>query len=400
MESMGQILRTGAENANVVRSGHGNGRVIAVVASFTPSLTIFRLELLKRLLAGGYRVVALAPERDARVEQQLTAIGVEFIPIPMERTGLNPFKDLRTLWSLRQHLKRLQPDIILPYTMKPIIYTGIAARTLGIKERYFLVTGLGHVFSEAARISPKSRLLQRICIWLYRTAFHGAKAVFVYNDADFEDIRSHRLVQDPSSVTMVPGSGVDLDHFSFSRPPQGPPVFLMVARLLRDKGVVEYVEAARQVRQVLPEARFQLLGHFDSNPTAISREEIDGWVQEGVLDYLGTADDVRPYLARSSIFVLPSYYREGIPRSILEALATGRPIITTDLPGCRDTVQPGVNGFAIKPRDVTDLARAMIDLGADPGMIATMGEASRRVAEAKFDVHAVNRLLLERMRLE
>ncbi|PDT83859.1 glycosyltransferase family 1 protein [Sinorhizobium sp. BJ1] len=374
-------------------------RVIAVVASLAASLTIFRLELLKRLVCAGHDVIAFAPEHDPRVEQALADIGVRFIRIPMARTGLNPLEDIRTFWSLRQHLKRLKPDMILPYTMKPIIYAGIAARTLGIKERCFLVTGLGHVFSDVGGRSFKALAIRHLCVRLYRLAFKRARVVFVYNDADAEDIRRYRMLPDALTPTMVPGSGVDLEHFAFARAAPGGPVFLMIARLLRDKGVVEYVEAARIVRRTFPDARFQLLGHFDSNPTAISRQEINDWVGEGVLEYLGTTDDVRPYLAACNVFVLPSYYREGIPRSILEALAVGRPVITTNLPGCRDTVQPGVNGMTVKPLDVAALADAMASFARDPDLAEKMGRRSRELAETRFDVHMINRILFAGMGL-
>ncbi|PDT46694.1 glycosyltransferase family 1 protein [Sinorhizobium fredii] len=374
-------------------------RVIAVVASLTASLTIFRLELLKRLAGAGHEVIAFAPDHDARVERALAEIGVRFIRIPMGRTGLNPLEDIRTFWSLRQHFKRLKPDMILPYTMKPIIYAGIAARTLGIKERCFLVTGLGHVFSEANGRSFKALAIRHLCIRLYRLACKRARVVFVYNDADADDIRRYRILPDDLTPTMVPGSGVDLEHFAFARAARGGPVFLMIARLLRDKGVVEYVEAAKIVRRTFPDARFQLLGHFDSNPTAISRELINKWVSEGILEYLGTTNDVRPYLAACNVFVLPSYYREGIPRSILEALAVGRPVITTDLPGCRDTVQPGVNGMTVKPFDVVALADAMASFARDPDLADKMGRCSRELAENKFDVHMINRILFAGMGL-
>ncbi|ACP22649.1 probable glycosyl transferase (plasmid) [Sinorhizobium fredii NGR234] len=374
-------------------------RVIAVVASLTASLTIFRLELLKRLVGAGHEVIAFAPEQDPRVEQALTEIGVRFIRIPMVRTGLNPLEDIRTFWSLRRHFKRLKPDMVLPYTMKPIIYAGIAARTLGIREQCFLVTGLGHIFSETGGRSFKALAIRHLCVRLYRLAFKRARVVFVYNDADAEDIRRYRMLPDALTPTMVPGSGVDLEHFAFARAAPGGPVFLMVARLLRDKGVVEYVEAARIVRRIFPDARFQLLGHFDSNPTAISRQEINGWVGEGILEYLGTTDDVRPYLAACNVFVLPSYYREGIPRSILEALAVGRPVITTDLPGCRDTVQPGVNGMTVKPLDVAALADAMTSFARDPDLAEKMGRRSRELAESRFDVHMINRILFAGMGL-
>ncbi|WP_026187121.1 glycosyltransferase family 4 protein [Ensifer sp. BR816] len=374
-------------------------RVIAIVASLTASLIIFRLELLKRLAGAGHDVIAFAPEHDPQVEQALAEIGVRFVRIPMARTGLNPIEDIRTFWSLRQHFKRLKPDMILPYTMKPIIYAGIAARTLGIEERCFLVTGLGHVFSEAGGRSFKALAIRHMCVRLYRSAFKRARVVFVYNDADAEDIRRYRMLQDAASPTMVHGSGVDLEHFAFAQATREGPVFLMIARLLRDKGVVEYIQAARIVRRTFPDARFQLLGHFDSNPTAISREEINDWVSEGILDYLGTTKDVRPYLAACNVFVLPSYYREGIPRSILEALAVGRPIITTDLPGCRDTVEPGVNGITVKPLDVIALADAMASFARDPDLAENMGRRSRELAENKFDVHMINRVLLAGMGL-
>ncbi|WFU51026.1 glycosyltransferase family 4 protein [Sinorhizobium terangae] len=374
-------------------------RVIAVVASLTASLVIFRLELLRRMVAAGHDVIAFAPENDQRVERELAEIGVRFVRIPMARTGLNPLEDIRTFWSLRQHFKRLKPDMVLPYTMKPIIYAGLAARTLGIKERCFLVTGLGHVFSDAGGRSFKALAVRQLCVRLYRSALKRARVVFVYNDADAEDIRRYRMLGDGISPTMISGSGVDLKHFAYARAPRGGPVFLMIARLLRDKGVVEYIEAARIVRRTFPEARFQLLGHFDCNPTAISREEIEGWVGEGILEYLGTTNDVRPCLSACNVFVLPSYYREGIPRSILEALAIGRPVITTDLPGCRDTVQPGVNGMTVKPLDIVALADAMASFARDPDLAEKMGKRSRELAETKFDVHMINRTLFAGMRL-
>ena len=374
-------------------------RLIAVVASYTPSLTNFRLELLKRMVEAGHDVVAFAPEDDETVRADLAAIGVRLITIPMARTGINPLQDVATLAALWRHFRRLRPDMIVPYTMKPIIYGGIAARMAGVAERCFLVTGLGHVFSEAGAATRKGALVRRLSVWLYRFAFAGAKAVFAYNDADVADIRAHRLLRDDSLLTLVSGSGVDLDHYASSKPPSGAPVFLVVARLLKDKGIVDYVEAARLLRQKYPDAEFQLLGHFDPNPAAISRADIEAWVAEGTLNYLGETRDVRPYLAGCTVFVLPSYYREGIPRSILEAMATGRAIITTDLPGCRDTVVPGVNGYLVEPKNPKELAEAMAAFAEQPGLAETMGQKSRELAQSKFDVHAVNRILLQRMEL-
>ncbi|MBL0373282.1 glycosyltransferase family 4 protein [Rhizobium sp. KVB221] len=374
-------------------------RQIAVVASYTPSLTNFRLELLKRMVEAGHAVTAYAPEDDPIVKADLARIGIDFIPLPMARTGLNPLDDLGTLTFLVRAFRKRPPDTVIPYTMKPIIYGGIAARIVGVAHRCFLVTGLGHVFSDAGAATVKGRLVRSISVALYKVAFSGAQVVFAYNDADEADIRRYRMLKDNSLVQLVPGSGVDLEHFGFSEAPVGRPVFLLIARLLKDKGIVDYVQAARLVKEKYPEAEFRLLGHFDPNPAAISREQIQAWVDEGVINYLGETRDVRPYLADCNVFVLPSYYREGIPRSILEALATGRAVITTNLEGCRDTVEDGVNGFLVPPKDPQKLADAMMAFAAEPGLVRKMGLRSRELAKRKFDVHRVNRMLLERMQL-
>ncbi len=389
-----------AEQLHVVRpanSGPRRRRVV-VVASFSPSLTRFRLELLKRMTEAGHEVIALAPEDDSEVSDELAAIGVRFMAIPMARAGINPIEDLQTIGALWRRLRQLRPDAIVPYTMKPIIYGGIAARLAGIGERSFLVTGLGYVFSDMPA-SARHGLVRRLSVWLYRRAFAGARVVFAYNEADVADIIDHRMLGPEVPLVRVAGSGVDLDHYRCSPPPSGPPVFLLVARLLKDKGIHDFVEAARIVRRTMPQAEFRLLGQFDPNPAAISEGEVDGWVREGILTYLGETRDVRPHLAACSVFVLPSYYREGIPRSILEAMSTGRAIITTDMPGCRDTVEPGVNGYLVRREDPQALAAAMLDFIREPSRITAMGERSRELATRKFDVHAVNRLLLVNMGL-
>jgi glycosyltransferase involved in cell wall biosynthesis len=258
---------------------------------------------------------------------------------------------------------------------------------------------LGHVFSEASLKTLKGRTIKRLSVWLYRRAFAGAKAVFVYNDADRSDIIENSLVKDVSIIHHVDGSGVDVDHYAFVPPPMEKPVFLMVARLIRDKGVFEYVQAARRLKRHRPDAEFLLLGPVDPNPAAISPQQVQQWVREGIIDYLGETKDVRPFLARCNIFVLPSYYREGIPRSALEAMAVGRPIITTDLAGCRDTVEPGVNGYLVAPRNADSLFDAMSSLAGRLELAAEMGRRSRELACDRFDVHLINEILLDRMGL-
>lgn len=373
-------------------------RKVAVVASLTYSLTNFRLELLKALVAAGHEVTAFAPEHDAEVVGTLDTIGVRFEQIPMARTALSPFTDLRTLFVLWRHFRRLKPDVVLPYTMKPIIYGCLAARLAGVPHRFALITGLGSVFADSGS-GTRDTLVRSLSVLLYRVALVGTERVFVYNEADRRDAEKRRFIRDPSRIVPVPGSGVDLDHFQRSDPPTEPVTFLLTARLLREKGIVEYVEAARRVRQRFSKARFQLLGPFDSNPSSLSPAEIDAWAAEGAIEYLGETRDVRPYLARCSVFVLPSYYREGIPRTILEAMASGRAVLTADTPGCRDAVVNGENGLVVKPRSADALAEAMTKFIEDPELAKRMGSRSHELVRERFDVRAVNRLLLTEMSL-
>lgn len=371
---------------------------IAVVASLTYSLTNFRLHLLRELVSAGHEVIAFAPDMDLAVIKILEKEKVRFIQIPMSRTGLNPLEDLRTLFALWRHFKALRPDVVLPYTMKPVIYASLAARAVGVPHRFALITGLGQVF---ANPNPKGReaIVQRLGTMLYRVALQGVERVFIYNEADARDIRKHQLISDYSRVSMVSGSGVDLAHYTMTTPPTSPPVFLLVARLLREKGVCEFVEAARQLRQRFPEIRAQLLGPFEPSASGVTQAEIDEWTAAGLVEYLGETRDVRPFLANCSVFVLPSYYREGIPRSVLEAMATGRAIVTTDLPGCKDTVTEGRNGHLVPPRDSAALAKAMETFIVNPAAVIEMGRYSNEIARERFDVHAINRLLLSQMGL-
>ncbi|WP_137392193.1 glycosyltransferase family 4 protein [Rhodoligotrophos defluvii] len=373
-------------------------RTVAVICSYTASLVNFRYRLLAAMTAGGHRVIAFGPEHDPASVAALSAIEVEFHRVPMARAGLNPFADLRTLAHLWRVLRAHDPDVVLCYTMKPIIYGLIAARLAGIRRRYALVTGLGYVFSDSAA-SLRLRLIRRLATRLYRIALRGCRRVFVYNDADAHDIRAGRMVSGDTPIIMVAGSGVDLERFQPAPLPAGAPAFLLIARLLREKGIAEFAKAALDLHQRHPQARFRILGPLDPSPLAISRAEIDAWTASGAVEYLGETRDVRPFLRDASVFVLPSYYREGVPRSILEAMAMGRPIITADSPGCRETVINGENGFIVPPRDPTALAAAMERFIRDPMLARAMGKRALEVARTRFDVEAVNRHLLTEMDL-
>lgn len=367
---------------------------IIVAASLTRSLVNFRRALLDDLVKAGAEVVACAPETDAATITQLDAMGVRFERIPMARASTNPVSDLKTLGALVSLFRRERPDIVLAYTQKPIIYGGLAARIAGAPRFFAMQSGLGFTFSE----ENTNAGLRGLVSLLYRAGVKCADAVFVFNADDEAEMRRHGIITD-QRVVRVPGSGVDTADYPPSPPPPGATVFLVVARLMRDKGHYEFVEAARRLKARWPDARFQILGPFDANPASIRAEDLDTWRKEGVVEYLGETADVRPFLAASSVFVLPSYHREGLPRSILEAMSTGRAIVTTDMPGCRETVERGVNGFIVPPKNANALGDAMEEFLKDPSLIQSMGAASRARTLAKFDVRIVNDILLRTMGL-
>ncbi|SPJ25214.1 N, N'-diacetylbacillosaminyl-diphospho-undecaprenol alpha-1,3-N-acetylgalactosaminyltransferase [Palleronia abyssalis] len=350
------------------------------------------------MIAEGHRVTAFAPEDDHDVRRTLAREGCNFEVIEMARTGTNPLADVALLIRMLKAFRRLRPDVVICYTMKPVIYGGIAARWLGIPERHALMTGLGHVFADPEP-QGKVRILRRLSIWLYRQALKGVDRIFVYNAADEADLRDFRMVPPETPLIRVAGTGVNLDRFKQSRLPEGTPSFLLIARLLADKGVREYVDAARQLKADWPQARFRIVGPLDPNPTGIQAEEVADWKRSGVVEYCGATDDVRPFLDEASVFVLPSYYREGIPRSILEAMSKGRPVVTTNLPGCADTIEHGVSGYLVPPRDTQALADGMKHFLECPQSISTMGAHARVRAEQIFDIHAVNAHLLSEMGL-
>lgn len=373
---------------------------IVVVASFAPSLVNFRGRLLESLVSRGHEVIACAPEDDPGVAETLGRWGVRYQGIPMARAGINPFADLRTLGALARLFLRLRPGLVLAYTQKPIIYGGIAARLTAPRARRILMcSGLGYACTGGEGADRLRAFVRAVMARLFRLATARADRVLVFNRDDGIDMRRLGMVAPGQDIVQVPGSGVDVAHFRERPLPGGPPTFLMIARLLRDKGVVDYVEAARMVRKRHPEARFRILGPFDPNPSAVSERDMRGWVEEGTIEYLGSTHDVRPCLAEAGVFVLPSYYREGLPRSTLEAMATGRAIITTDSPGCREPVVHGENGWLVPVRDPQSLAAHMMRFIAQPDLMAQMGRRSREIAVGHYSVDQVNALLIDLMGL-
>ena len=372
---------------------------IAVIGGFAPSLITFRGPLLRRMAGLGHQVHALAPAHIPDVAPQLEAMGVEYHRFPLARRGLNPLADLDTLLHLKQALFRIKPDLVLSYTFKPVVYGSLAARMAWVghpKRVYALVTGLGYAFTEAAGL--KRRILFNIAKGMYRAGLRSCDGVLFQNPDDKAFFEQLGVLPPAARTTVVPGSGVDLTEFAPAPLPKAP-VFLCLARLVRDKGVAQFAEAAALLKERHPDAIFRLAGPTEQGGDAVPAAEVDRWREQGALQVLDAVDDVRPLLAAASVYVLPSY-REGVPRSNLEAMAMGRPLVTTDAPGCRETVPSGDNGFLVPSRDAAALAEAMERFILDPALAPAMGAAGRRLAEERFDVNKVNDAMLAFMELE
>ena len=371
---------------------------VVILSSLSWSLINFRGALIARMIEEGHEVVACAPDEEPEVLERLARMGVRFRRTPMARAGTNPLHDIRTLLHYRRLMRAERPDVVVAYTQKPIIYGGLAAR-LWSRARYFsIMSGLGYVFSEEA---DGRRWLRSVVSRLYRIGIAQARCIFVFNSDDHRLMQESGIVSPTQRVMQVPGSGIDLRHFAEQPLPKGPFTFLMMGRLMRDKGVGEYVEAARIVRARHPDVRFLLLTRPETeNPTGYTAADLDRWREAGLIEFLPETRDVRPFIASAHAFVLPSFYREGLPRTILEALATGRPVITTDMPGCRDPIRHGVNGLLVPPRDASALADAMEAMIANPRRVTAMARAARQTAVDVYDVDKVNALLLETMQLQ
>lgn len=374
-------------------------RSVAIVTSIAFSMANFRGPLIRRMVDRGMTVYALAPDYDDETRAAVRALGADPVDISLERTGLRPARDMADMVRLAATLRRLRPDLVFGYFIKPVIYGTLAARLAGIRRRYALVAGLGYVFTpDGSRDTAKRRALRTVASALYRAAFRLCDRVFLQNGDDLEELCGRNLLPRDKAV-LVSGSGVDLARFQPGPPVVAPVTFVLVARLLREKGIVEYVEAARRIRASGSDARFLLVGDVDSNPGGLKHEEVEQWVTQGVIEWPGQVPDVRPWLAQSSVFVLPSY-REGKPRSTQEAMAMALPVVTSDAPGCRDTVEEGVTGFKVPIRDDRALEAAMRRFIDDPGLIARMGQAGRALAERVFDVHRINDVMLSAMGLD
>jgi len=371
---------------------------IVVISNQAFSLVNFRGSLMRKWRDMGITVVALAPDYDDDHRRLVKDCGAEPMDFSMARTGMNPWHDVLDVFKLVKLLRKIKADISFSYFIKPVIYGNIAARMAGIKRRYSMIEGAGWVYSSPGNDKLSKKLLRLIVSYLYRLGLSGASGVFFLNDGDIELFKKKKMVNE-NIVGKISGIGVDLDAIKACVPKKEPVTFILMARLLGEKGVREYVNAARIIKSDFHAVRFILLGNLDSNPTAIPRNEVEAWVAEGLIEWPGHVADVYRWLSDASVFVLPSYYREGLPRSTQEAMASGLPVITTNFPGCRETVMDGRNGFLVPIKDVNALVLAMKKFIERPDLIALMGAESRKMAEERFDAHLANERICRAMGL-
>ena len=391
---------------------------------------------MKALVARGHDVTACASEPDDILVQKLRDIGVRFMPSPITRHGISPTEDIQTILAIRKLIRDEQPDRIFAYSVKPVTYTHLAGRLAGKPKMFAMIPGLGYAFGGG---SLKQKYVGFIVRNMYRASLRYSSGVFFQNPDDQAFFMKKGLLPRKVPAFRINGSGVDLDWYA-PAPLPDEPVFLFVARLLADKGVREFYQAACMVKEKHPQARFQMAGGLDPNPDSVQEEELKKWQSEGIIEYLGKLDDIRPAYAGARIFVLPSYYREGTPHSTLEAMSIGRPVITTDAPGCRETVsgcgdtgmlefknlgiqefrdlgigdnagikgdagkeenlmriKQGKNGFLVPVKDAHSLARAIERFILEPELAEEMGAESLRIAREKYDVHKVNEIIMQAM---
>lgn len=365
---------------------------VLILSSHTPSLFWFRVDLMKEMQAEGYEVYAAAQMPEADWKEKFDGIGVNYRQIKVSRNGLNPMGDLATLKDIKRLLKEIQPDKIFVFQAKTVAYGCRAAADLGITEVYTLIAGLGSIYLGHGL---KNKVVKTIMSALYKQAFKRSKKVFFQNNDDKQTMLNEGLLKE-DKIVMIHGSGVNVEKFEPTELPSVP-TFLYIGRLIRDKGVGEYLDACVKIKEEYGDkVRCLLVGPYDSNPSAFQPEELQPLVEKGIVEYFGEQSDVRPFICQCSIYVLPSYH-EGTPKTVLESMAMGRAIITTDAPGCKETVVDGENGYLTEVKNADDVVAKMKKLIEHPETVAAMGKKSRQMACDIFDVKKVNDTILRTM---
>lgn len=370
-------------------------KTIVLIGNTAEALINFREELIIELVQQGHNVYCIAYEYNLEYKSRIERLGAIPIDSTLNSKGINPITDISATIKLSNILREIKPDIVFSNFVKPVIFGTLAAKMANVPRIIGMIEGLGNAFTFYKKgLTLKAKIIQYIQVILYKIALPSLDTLIVLNPDDLKDLVYKFNINVNKSI-ILGGIGVDLDKFKYTPVINYTPVtFIFIGRLLREKGVFEYLESAKLVKEKYPESEFLILGGFDTkNPFGLLESELEEYLTAGIVNHLGHVDDVQDYLIKSSVFVLPSY-REGVPRSTQEAMAIGRPIITTDVPGCRETVEDGINGFLIPPFNADALANKMITFIEQPELINEMGRESRILAELKFDVNEVNNKLI------
>lgn len=342
-----------------------------------------RLPIALAAINNGYEVHLACALTDKA--EQLTALGIQVHPLPLSRSGTSLGSELKCFYHIYRLVKKIQPEVIHMVTIKPVLYAGIVSRLLAVKTRVASISGLGFVFIAQGL---KAKLLRTLISKLYRLALHRENTQVIFQNPNDRDLFLKQRIIKSEQVQMIRGSGVYLDHYQVKPEPEGTPVVMLVARLLIDKGVLEFVEAARLLKTKQSAVRMVLVGDTDENPKSISTKQLEEWTKQGIVEHWGYSTNVAETMAQSHIVVLPSY-REGLPKSLIEAAACGRAVITTDVPGCRDAITPDVTGLLIPVKNAPALAEAIERLASDTALRQQMGQSGRALAKQAFTIEHV-----------
>lgn len=352
----------------------------------------FRGDLIKKIISCGYEVVVTGPNRiDV---DKVEALGARFIEVPINKNGVNPLADIRYQKALEAIFRQEKPDVVLGYTAKPVIYGSIAAKKAKVPHIAAMVTGAGYAFTAK---TAKARVIKAIMSVLYKRAFRCADVAIFQNTDDRDMFIKEGLVRAEKCQT-VNGSGVNMEKYPVAPFPENI-TFFMLSRVMYSKGIREYLQACELVKEKHPHVRCMLLGACEGIQDSLSQERLQPYIDRGIIEHFGETDRVADYYSQCSVYVLPSY-REGTPRTVLEAMAMGRPIITTDAPGCRETVINGQTGFLVPVRDGQAVAEKMLEFIENPGLVAEMGKKSHEYCCGKFDVNKVNDVMCNYLKIE
>jgi len=377
---------------------------IILIGNTSLTMLGFRSDLIKKLISNHYQVYAFVCDYSEEHLEKIRHLGAVPVTYRMDRGGLNPFSDLKNLLKLKEKINKIQPDFVFSYFTKPVVYGSLAARFSKTPKIFGMIEGLGTPFTfHKDGQSLKVKLIRFIQVSLYKIVFPFLdKIIFLNPDDPIDLIKKNNIKHKQDSIAMLGPIGLNLQDYPYSPWDQSQQIsFIFIARLLAEKGIFEYIEAAKIVKQKYPKIIFKIIGGLDQeNPYGLTKQQLDDVITTGLVDYPGFVIDVANHIQDSAVFVLPSYYREGVPRSTQEAMAIGRPVITTDVPGCRETVVDGLNGFLVPKWNPEALAEKMCYFIENPEQINIMGKESYKIAQEKFDVELVNQKLFEIMGLK